>query len=79
MAGKNQDFSQSDLARLLSKPETRALLARLQSLDADALRRAAQQAMQGNTAQAAELISPLMHDEQVRELTRKMRDTDGGI
>lgn len=79
MQGKNEDFSQADLARLLSRPETKALLERLRQLDPGALRQAAQQAMQGNTASAQQLLTPLMQDRQVQELADQVRDSYGGI
>ena len=37
MFQKNSDFSKSDLERMLRQPEARALLARLQQLDQNAL------------------------------------------
>lgn len=79
MQGKNDDFSQAELARLLQKPETRALLNRLRQLDSAALQQAVQQAMQGNTAQAQQLLTPLMQDQQVQELTGQVRDSYGGV
>ena len=79
MAGKNEDFSQADLARLLRKPETKALLDRLRHLDSGALQQAVQMAMQGNTQSAQQLLTPLMHDEQVQKLTDQVRDSYGGV
>ena len=79
MAGKNEDFSQADLARLLRKPETRALLDRLRQLDRGALQQAVQMAMQGNTQGAQQILSPMLQDEKVRELTDQVRDGYGGV
>ena len=79
MAGKNEDFSQADLARLLRKPETKALLDRLRQLDSGALQQAVQMAMQGNTQGAQQALTPLMHDEQVQKLTNQVRDSYGGV
>lgn len=79
MARKNDDFSQADLARLLRQPEAQELMARLRQLDSAALQQAVQQAMQGNTAQAKDLLTPLMRDPQVQNLAEKMRDSHGGI
>lgn len=79
MAGKNEDFSQSDLAKIMSKPETKALLNRLRQLDSSALQQAVQQAMQGNAAAAQELLTPMMQDQQVQDLTAQMRNQYGGI
>lgn len=79
MERKNSDFSQTDLNRILQQPETRELLNRLRQLDSAALRQAVQQAMQGNTEQAKELLTPLMQDQQVQRLTEKMRDSHGGV
>ena len=39
----------------------------------------AQQAMQGNTNQAQQLLTPLMQDPEVQNLTEKMRGSHGGI
>ena len=79
MFEKNGDFSQSDLARLLRQPEAKAILERLQSLDQSALQRAVDLAFQGNTQGAKEALSPLLADEQVRQLSERMRDGNGGI
>lgn len=79
MERKNQEFSQADLARIMGQPETKALLERLRRLDSDTLRNAVQQAMQGNTNQAQQLLTPLMQDPEVRDLTEKMRGSHGGI
>ena len=79
MERKNQEFSQADLARIMGQPETQALLERLRQLDSNALRSAVQQAMQGNTAQAQQLLTPLMQDPEVQGLTEKMRGSHGGI
>lgn len=79
MERKNQEFSQADLARIMGQPETKALLERLRRLDSDTLRNAVQQAMQGNTNQAQQLLTPLMQDPEVQNLTEKMRGSHGGI
>ena len=79
MERKNQEFSQADLARIMGQPETKALLERLRQLDSNTLRNAVQQAMQGNTSQAQQLLTPLMQDPQVQDLTEKMRGSHGGI
>lgn len=79
MAGKNEEFSQNDLARLLRKPETKALLDRLRQLDSGALQQAVQMAMQGNAQGAQQLLTPLMQDPQVQELTDRVRDSYGGV
>ena len=79
MAGKNEDFSQSDLAKIMSKPETKALLSRLRQLDSSALQEAVQQAMKGNAAAAQELLTPMMQDQQVQDLAAQMRNQYGGI
>ena len=79
MAKKNEDFSKTDLLRLLHQPQTQALLAYLQQMDASVLQEAAQKAAQGDTAGAQQLLSPLLEDEQVRRLTDEMRQDHGGI
>ena len=79
MTGKNQDFSQEDLAQILRRPETRALFDRLRQLDSQALQQAVHQAMSGNTEGAKQALSPLMQDPQVQSLTEQMRESHGGI
>lgn len=79
MQGKNEDFSQAELARILRKPETKALLERLRQLDSNALQQAVQQAMQGNTATAQQLLTPLMQDQEVQNLAGQVRDNYGGV
>lgn len=73
------DFSQSDLARMLRQPEARALLARLQELDQSALQRAVDLAFHGNAQGAREALTPLLADDTVRQLSERMRDSNGRI
>ncbi len=77
MFEKNQEFS--DLAAMLRSPQAQALLARLQQLDPNALRAAADKALQGDTAGAGAALTPLLQDEQVQKLTQTMRDSHGGV
>lgn len=79
MAENFGNFSQSDLTRMMQKPEAQALLARLRQLDSAALQRAVQQAMRGNTEGAKELLTPLMQDPDVQDLAGKMRNTNGRV
>ena len=79
MFQKNDDFSRSDLTRMLSQPEAKALLARLQQLDQAALQRAVDLAFRGDTAGAKDALSPLLQDEQVQKLSERVRDGNGGI
>ena len=79
MFQKNGDFSRSDLARMLQQPEAQALLARLQQLDQSALQAAVDRAFRGDTAGAKEVLSPLLADSQVQQLSKQMRDGHGGI
>ena len=79
MARKNEEFSQGELARMLRQPEAQELMARLRQLDSGALQQAVQQAMSGNTEGAKELLTPLMQDPTVQNLTERMRDSHGGI
>lgn len=74
---KNDDFSQQDISRLLASKEAMTLAAMLRQMDTDTLNRAASLASQGNTAQAQELLSPLMQDPKVRELLSKMEENNG--
>ena len=79
MFQKNDDFSRSDLARMLQQPEAQALLARLQQLDQTALQTAVDRAFRGDTQGAKEALSPLLTDGQVQALSRQMRDGNGRI
>ncbi len=79
MFQKNDELSQSDLARMLRQPEAQALLARLQQLDQSALQNAVDRAFRGDTAGAKEALSPLLADGEVQKLSRQMRDGNGGI
>lgn len=79
MFQKNDDFSRSDLARMLQQPEAQALLARLQQLDQTALQTAVDRAFRGDTQGAKDALSPLLADGQVQALSRQMRDGNGGI
>ena len=75
----NADFSQSDLSKLLATKEAMALAAMLRQMDGDTLSQAAAAATQGNTAQAQQLLSPLLQDPKVRELITKMEANNGGL
>ncbi len=77
MMEKNNDFSQTELARMLKQPETQALLTRLQQLDPSAIDSAVKMASNGNTDAARELLEPLMQDEQIQHLTQKLRQRNG--
>ena len=79
MFQKNGDFSKSDLERMLRHPEAQALLARLQQLDQSALQNAVNLAFRGDAAGAKEALSPLLQDDEVKRLSDKMRDSNGGI
>lgn len=79
MFQKNGDFSKSDLERMLRQPEAQALLARLQQLDQAALQNAVNLAFRGDAAGAKEALSPLLQDDEVKRLSDKMRDSNGGI
>ena len=79
MFQKNGDFSKSDLERMLHQPEAQALLARLQQLDQAALQNAVDKAFRGDAAGAKEALSPLLQDQQVRDLSERMRNGNGGV
>ena len=79
MFQKNDDFSRSDLSRMLRQPEAQALLARLQQLDQAALQQAVDLAFKGDTAGAKDALSPLLQDDQVQKLSQQMRDGNGGV
>ncbi len=76
MFEKNPDFSQKDLAALLSSPQARALLERLQQLPADTLQNAVDRARAGDTASA---LGKLMQDDGLRRLAQDMGDGHGGV
>lgn len=77
MMQNNPDFSKAQLMKMLQRPETKALMARLQQLDASAIEQAAKLASGGNAEAAKDLLSPLLQDEQVQNLTQKLRDENG--
>ena len=79
MFQKNGEFSKSDLERMLRQPEAQALLARLQQLDQAALQNAVNLAFRGDAAGAKEALSPLLQDDEVKRLSDKLRDSNGGI
>lgn len=79
MFQKNGDFSNSDLARMLRQPEAQALLSRLRQLDQSALQNAVDMAFKGDTAGARDALGPLLQDDEVRKLSERMRDSNGGI
>lgn len=79
MFQKNGDFSNSDLARMLRQPEAQALLSRLRQLDQSALQNAVDMAFKGDTAGARDALGPLLQDDEVRKLSERMRDGNGGI
>ena len=79
MFEKNQDFSQSDLSRMLRRPETRALLERLKQMDPAALQNAVNLAFRGNTEGAKDALTPLLADPEVQRLSGQLRDGHGGV
>lgn len=79
MMKKNDDFSSAEWMEMLRQPQTQALIARLQQLDSSSIEAAAQMAADGNTEGAKELLTPLLKDEQVQNLTQQLRDQHGGI
>lgn len=79
MSKNNPEFSPADLMKMMRQPETQALIARLRTMDASTLEQAARKASAGDTASAKALLEPLLHDGEVQELTRKLRDRHGGI
>ena len=79
MFQKNHDFSQSDLSRMLSQPETQALLERLKQMDPAALQNAVNLAFRGNTDGAKDALAPLLADPEVQRLSGQLRDGHGGV
>lgn len=79
MSKNFSDFSSAELMKMLQKPETQALISRLQQLDSATIEEAAKKATNGNTEGAKELLTPLLKDELVQNLAQKLRDENGGI
>ena len=79
MFQKNNEFSQSDLSRMLRQPEAQALLERLKQMDPAALQNAVNMAFRGNTDGARDALSPLLSDPEVQRLSQQMRDGHGGV
>ena len=79
MDEKNMEFSSADLSRLLRSREAMALAAMLRQMDGQTLSRAASLAQSGRTAEAKQLLSPLMDDPKVQRLLRQMEGRHGGI
>ncbi len=79
MMNKNNDFSSAEWMKMLRQPQTQALIARLQQLDSSTIEAAAQLAANGDTEGAKALLSPLLKDEQVQNLTQQLREQHGGI
>ena len=77
MTQNNQEFSRADLMKLLQQPQTQALIKRLQQLDSNAIQQAVSAVSHGNTEQAKELLTPLMEDDEVKKLTKQMRNPNG--
>lgn len=77
MTDKYDDFSTPNPAQLLQNPQVQKLLAHLQSMDPELLWQAASLASSGHSAEAQQLLSPILKDDEVQKLTREMRDTDG--
>lgn len=77
MTDKNNDFSTPSPAQLLSNPQVQKLMAHLQTMDPELLRQAASLASSGHTAEAQQLLSPIINDAQVQQLTQEMRDNNG--
>ena len=79
MFQKNSEFSQSELSRMLSQPETQALLERLKQMDPAALQNAVNMAFRGNTDGAKDALAPLLADPEVQRLSGQLRDGHGGV
>ena len=79
MFQKNNEFSQSDLSRMLRQPEAQALLERLKQMDPAALQSAVNMAFRGNQEGARDALSPLLSDPEVQRLSKQMRDGHGGV
>ncbi len=77
MDAKNNDFSNLDPDRLLRSPQARRLMELLQQMDPSVLQQATELASRGEAAQAKELLSPLLDEDEVQRLTREMRDRNG--
>ena len=79
MFQKNNEFSQSELSRMLRQPEAQALMERLKQMDPAALQSAVNMAFRGNQEGARDALSPLLSDPEVQRLSKQMRDGHGGV
>lgn len=77
MMDKNNDFSTPNPSQLLRNPQVQKLLTHLQSMDPELLRQAASLASSGHTAEAQQLLTPILQDDEVQKLTNEMRDRHG--
>ena len=79
MNQNSSEFSRSDLLKMLQDPQTQALIRRLQQLAPNAIQQAASAATHGETERAKELLAPLLRDDEVQKLAKKMREGHGGV
>lgn len=74
---KSDDFSEADISRILASPQAQQLAAMLQQMDTDTLNKAASLAVQGDAAQAQQLLTPVLQDPKIQELIQKMGENNG--
>lgn len=79
MNEKNREFSSAAFSELLKSKEAMALAGMLRQMDPQLLSRAASLAGSGQTEQAKQLLQPILEDQKVRQLLKKMEDSNGGI
>lgn len=77
MTDKNNDYSTPNPAHLLQNPKVQKLLVHLQQMDPELLRQAVSLASSGHTDQAQQILSPILKNEEVQQLAKEMRESNG--
>ena len=78
MKKNSEGFSMQDAYRLAQTDAGKQLIALLQSRNSETIQRAVSQANAGDTAQAQQTLSQLLHSPQIQALVEQLRrDSDG--
>lgn len=75
---KNPQISPQQLKQMMATPEMQQLLKLLNRDGGAALQQAAQQFRSGNTQGAQEILRPLMEDQEMEQLLKKLDHTQKG-
>lgn len=70
-AAKNPQFSPEQVKKILSSPEAQQLIALLNRDGGKNLQKAAEEFRKGNTAEAQEVLKPMMDTQEANELLKK--------